>query len=376
MRTKITKSRLDGLSARNKEYFVWDTSLAGFGVRVKPSGKIVFIYQCRIGRRQRRISIGPYKPLSPDEARKDATQLAAKAVKGEDPRVQSSKLMTMSDLCNLYIKEGCSHKKASTISNDVGRIENYIKPLLGNFRVTDIKDFDIEKFRDDIASGNNVRQKKNFKKRGSMQAIGGKGAATRTLRMLGGIFTFAVKRKIIRDNPCRFVYKYPDNSRIRALSQEEAHRLAKAFKSPEYNQRTLSAIKLLAITGCRVGEIISLKWKYINFEKSYLDLPDSKTGAKRIVVGSGALDLLSVLYDDDHSSVYVFPGRESSHISNPKKMWASIRKKAELGDFRLHDLRHNFATKIVGSGTGDRIGLARVLLGHKNIESTLVYACQ
>lgn len=370
---RITKSRLDRLKIKSKEYFVWDTDLTGFGLRVKPTGKIVFIYQCRVGRKQRRIVIGNYKPFMPEQARSEAYQLAAKAARGEDPRVSSLKLITMTELCDLYLKEGCGHKKASTIYTDIGRIENHIRPQLGHYRVKDIQDFDIEKVRDDIANGKIKRRNTKFKKNGSKYAKGGKGTATRTLRMLGGIFTFAIKRKIIRDNPCRFVAKFPDKMRIRVLSIDEASRLAIAFNSPELNQRTVSAIKLLAVTGCRVGEIISLKWRYVNFEQGFLDLPDSKTGSKKIVIGDDAINLLEILYANEHSSEYIFPGRECSHISNPKGTWDKIRIKAGFSDFRMHDLRHNFASVIVRNGEGDRIGLAKSLLGHKDIKSTLVY---
>ena len=117
--------------------------------------------------------------------------------------------MTVAALCDLYLKEGASEKKASTLAIDKGRIERHIKPLLGKRRISEVTSADVRRFMRDVADGKTAADVKT-KARGRAIVEGGKGTAARTVGLLGGIFTFAVAEKLRTDNPVRGVKRFAD----------------------------------------------------------------------------------------------------------------------------------------------------------------------
>ena len=134
----------------------------------------------------------------------------------------------------------------------------------------------------------------------------------------------------------------------------------------------IAAIRLLIFTGARLSEILELQWDDVDFDNACLRLPDSKSGAKVIYLSAPAL---SVLYNinRDENNPYVIVGREPlSHLVNLRKPWARIRAKADLDDFRLHDLRHSFAS--VGAGLGVSLPIIGKMLGHTQAATTQRYA--
>lgn len=129
---------------------------------------------------------------------------------------------------------------------------------------------------------------------------------------------------------------------------------------------------MLMFTGCRKAEILTLRWDDIDWEHGCLRLADSKTGAKTVVLGAPAIELLHGLPRID-GNPHVFPGtKEHAHLVGLQKIWQRLRNRAELPDVRLHDLRHSFAS--VGAASGDSLLIIGKLLGHKNAASTQRYA--
>ena len=204
---------------------------------------------------------------------------------------------------------------------------------------------------------------------------GGKGTATKAVTILGAIFAFAVRRGMRPDNPAHGVKKYPQKKLERFLTQSELGRLGKALSNAEeagVNLSATNAIRLLVLTGCRKSEVLTLRWQEVDFERSCLRLPDSKTGARVIPLGAPAIELLEAL-PRIKNNPYVFPGsREAGHFVGLPKIWDRIRKDAELDDVRVHDLRHSFAS--VGALGGDSLLMIGKLLGHQNTETTARYA--
>ncbi|MEO0032585.1 MAG: hypothetical protein RIS94_2343, partial [Pseudomonadota bacterium] len=198
MKRKLTKSVVDGLQPRSSDYVEWCPQLPGFGCRVRPSGSKTFIAQYRIGGRSspvRKVTIGTYGKLTVEIAREQARMVLAKAELGEDVADQRAKdraEISVAKLCDEYLKSGCDAKKASTLATDRGRIERHIKPLLGRKRIGQITGAEVRQFLRDIADGKTAMDEKTGK-HGRAIVKGGKGAATRTVRLLGGIFSFAVE---------------------------------------------------------------------------------------------------------------------------------------------------------------------------------------
>src|SRR5262249_28622740 len=144
-------------------------------------------------------------------------------------------------------------------------------------------------------------------------------------------------------NPCRYVEKFKERKRERFLSAEELSLLAEALENAGSNEppSAIAAIRLLVLTGCRLSEILSLRWAWIDFERGCLVLPDSKTGAKTVPLGTPALRGLAELPRQE-GSPYVLPAeRGDGHFTGIQKPWQRIRATAGLNDVRLHDLRHS-----------------------------------
>jgi len=378
---KITKRSIDAIKTPDKIAFFWDDILKGFGVKATPAGSKIYIAQYRIGGRgspTRRYTIGKHGAVTPDEARKEAKRILGDVAKGIDPqtlKANEHSASTISELCDVYLKEGCPTKKPSTIATDTGRIKRHIKPLLGRKRVKDLTHNDVRRFMADIAAGKTAKKVKTGKN-GLARVTGGKGTATRTVGLLGGIMSFAIQEGLRSDNPVQGVKRYPDKKQERFLSLKEMKKLGETLKIIEDEQSeylyATAAIKLLLLTGCRKNEVLSLTWPEVDFDFGCLRLQDSKTGQKIVPLGAPALAILEALPRVDECD-YVFPAQKGDgHYVGLPKAWIRIRHRAGLDDVRLHDLRHSFAS--VGAGAGMGLQVVGKLLGHADPKTTARYA--
>ena len=360
---RISKRSVDALKSGEGDVYLWDSELPGFGLKVTPAGGLTYLVQYRVGGRKgrtRRVTIGKHGPLTPEQARQEAKRILGEVAAGQDPaedRTRVRQAITVAELCDLYLSEGVATKKASTVAMDRTRIELHVKPLLGRRRARDITQDHVERFLNAVAKR------------------AGKGAASRTVGMLGGIFSFAVRKRLCTKNPVRGVERFPDRKVERFLSPAELARLGETLAAAEregVNPYAVAAIRMLMFTGCRKAEILTLHWDDIDWEHNCLRLPDSKTGAKTVALGAPAIELLHGLPRVE-SNPYVFPGtKDRAYLVGLQKIWHRLRNRAELPDVRLHDLRHSFAS--VGAAGGDSLLIIGKLLGHKNAASTQRYA--
>ena len=174
-------------------------------------------------------------------------------------------------------------------------------------------------------------------------------------------------------NPCRGVKKYKEKKRERFLSREELRRLGEALRiEEEFAPQAVACIRLLLLTGCRLGEIQTLKWSYLDLETCLAFLPDSKTGRKTLYLGSVAVKLLRSI-PRRRDNPYVITGDiEGQHLTDMQKPWRRIRRLADLPDVRIHDLRHTFASSGVALGQG--LPIIGRLLGHTQPQTMARYA--
>jgi integrase len=401
---KLTQSVVKALEPRLSDYVEWCGMLAGFGCRVRPTGSKSFIAQYRVGGRNsptRKVTVGTYGKLTVEEAREAARAILAKAELGHDvagDRAKQRAEMTVAQLCDEYLVDGCGHKKPSTIATDKGRIERHIKPLLGRKRVSEVKRADVEKFMRDVEKGKTAVDEKTGKY-GRAIVTGGKGTATRTVRLLGGIFTYAVNRGHIETNPRLGVKVFADGKGERFLSGDELGKLGDAMREAEIDglpwqlnedakakhrptnaeaQRepisphAIAAIRLLLLTGCRAGEILNLKWQEVDFERGFLNLSDSKTGRKQVLIGSPALQILADIPRIKGNSYVIAGEKPDKPRSDIKRPWKRITAHAGLDDLRLHDLRHSYAS--VGASAGMGLTIVGKLLGHASPATTARYS--
>lgn len=382
MAVKLTKTTIDSAKPQSRDYFLWDSEVKGFGIKIAKGGRKSYVckYRAGVGRGAptRRFTIGAHgSPWTVEQARLEAKKILGRAANGEDPakeKQEEKKQITVSELCDLYLENGVGTKKASTIATDRGRIERHIKPLLGRKKLRDVTRADVKRFLQDVANGKTSIDEKTGV-RGRAIVRGGKGTATRTVGLLGGIFSFAVDCGLIESNPVRGIKRFRDKKCDRYLSPRELMSLGQAIAEGEkngLNPQALAILKLLILTGARKGEIESLRWDEIDFENGYLRLADSKTGQKSIPLSAAAQKVLAAQHKFADSP-FVFPSsRGAGHYEGTPKVWRIVRAQAGLNDVRLHDLRHSFASVAVSGGVS--LPIIGALLGHSDSATTQRYA--
>ena len=266
---KITKRSVDALVSAGRERIIWDEDIKGFGVRVHPTGRKVYIVKYRHEGRSVKVTIGPHGPVTPAAARAKAAEIVTLAKTGRDlagktPRSRGS--ATMAGLARRFMDEYApAHLKPSTVRLYWKIIDNRILPRLGKRRVSDIGKSDV------VALHHDMRDVP--------------GHANRTLGVLSRMLTLAEvwEMRLEGMNPCRHVKKYPEHKRERFLSDDEYRRLGTALRDAEGERfaspAAIAAIRLLMLTGCRSGEILNLRWDYVDLDMGELRLPDTKIGA-------------------------------------------------------------------------------------------------
>jgi integrase len=264
-------------------------------------------------------------------------------------------------------------KKASTLAIDVGRIERHIKPLLGQLKVAAITREDVDAFMHDVSEGKTAGRAKTAKKRGLARVRGGKGAASRAVGLLGGIFTYAVRHRMRPDNPVHGIIRFADGKRERRLSNEEYEALGDTLRKAETAgvwPAGVAAARFLALTGWRGGEALGLRWNEIDLARRTATLPDTKTGRSMRPLPKVACDLLRSL---DRNGELVFPPtRGASAFSGFAKPWKRIAKFGTLpSDITPNVFRHSFQS--LASDLGYSEPTIRALVGHKGRTITSRY---
>jgi integrase len=359
---RLTKRTVDAALPRERDYFVWDRELPGFGLRVMPSGRKSYLVQYRAGGRTRRVGLGVHGAATPEQARKLARDRLGAVARGEDPAEEirmRRRAFTVAALCDRFLTEHVAHRcKPSTEGEYRRSVELFIKPRLGSFKLPDVKWPDILQLYDELR---HIPYQAN-----------------RTYGVLSSMFTFAEERGLLppgaKPFPRKFQAKFRERHRERYLSSEEYGRLWSALAELEVERPgmrpAINAIRLLAMTGCRLSEVQKLRWEHVR--SSTLELPDGKTGARRVYLSPEAVAVLEAiprLPDNPYVITGAVPGQNLTDLQRP---WRRIRGRAGLDDVRIHDLRHSFASAAVQKG--ESLPMIGKLLGHKQVQTTARYA--
>ncbi len=356
----ISKQSLDGLSVEGKEAVFWDRELPGFGVRVYPSGSRIYVVQSRGPNGIRRVSLGRHGEITAEEARKQAAAVVARIKQGEDPVARPLKrALTVADLAERYmeghVKVRCN---AHTQGIYAGSLRNHILPAFGAMAVASVGRAEVAAF--------------HYRLRETPRA------ANRALMVLSKMFSLSEAWGMApaTGNPCRFVLRYKEGRRERFLTEDEYRRVGRALCELEAEgpgpAQAAAALRLIMLTGCRLGEVLSLRWSDVDRKSGEFRLRDAKTGARMVPLTPTASAVLAGIVRVRRSP-WVFPARRRDrHLSTLTGYWHRVRERAEVEDVRIHDLRHSFASRALALGLA--LPMIGRLLGHTDIGSTARYA--
>jgi integrase len=360
---KLTKRVIDAIKpASDHDVFRWDAELRGFGLRVKPTGVKSYILQYRtMTGVSRRVTIGQHGRLTADEARTQAKIQLGRVARGDDPAAEKANArdgISFAAFAERYFSDhAATKKKPSSVRMDRINLQKHILPVLGRKRLDTLGRADVIRLHQSMRDT--------------------PGAANRCFALLSKMMNLAERWGDRPDgsNPCRHVEKYRENKRNRFLSAAELARLGAACQRCEQDGTIspsfLALVRLLIFTGARLSEIQKAQWDWVDFETGVLRLPDSKTGAKLIMLPAPALEVLARQVRVD-GNPYIITGENGRYLVNVWKQWAILREVAQLKDVRLHDLRHSFAS--IGAAGGMSLNIIGGLLGHRQTQTTLRYA--
>lgn len=316
---RISKRTVDALEPRDKPYVVYDEDLTGFAVRVAPAsakcpgGLKTFLIEFRPGSggrgvRSVRLAIGRYGAMTPDDARRAAREKLAQARQGENPaeeRRQERGTPTVAQVAERWMAEHVQAKFATkTVVLYRSYLGKHVLPALGAKKVHLVSPADVDALHYGLGSA------------------GKQPTANRLTSMLSALFNFAIRRRLTPagfSNPVVGLEKYREERRERYLTSGELQRLGEVLRQAEttglawdpdpagrtkhapraenrreiYGPHVTAAIRLLLFTGCRLREILHLRWNEVDFERGLLFLPKSKTGAKVVVLPAPALAILA-----------------------------------------------------------------------------------
>lgn len=268
-------------------------------------------------------------------------------INGVIPRELKS--MSLGKLCSLFLDYSRTNKKS--YSTDISRIKVIKLFFKENSNIKDITPEKIEKFKDYLLALNKS-----------------KATINRYLEVLSTAFQMAVNNDYLLKNPCKYVKKFSlKNYSVRYLKEDEEERLLKVL--PEY----LKKIVIVALnTGLRKANILELKWEQINFDFKFIEVLENK-GNKHILLplNQRLIDLLTETPEEERRG-YVFINEETKlPYKDIKKAWNNALKKAEIKNFRFHDLRHTVGTRLAKENVP--VNVIKEILAHSDIKTTMRY---
>ena len=353
-RVRLTDAAVERLRPREVEYTVWDTRIAGLGVRVRRSGHRSYVWQGFRNDRPARVTIGPVALKSIEEARRDCLALMVQEQSGDHKAHEVIPLFS-SFATGPWKEAFLDHYKPRWRACLAQQLKRQLLPTFGTLRLDHIRPRHVEAWFDAY----------------SQVAPGGANKAVGTLR---GIMKFAVVSGHIDSDPTRGVKRNRRPQLTWFLSRQEIARLYRTLdrmveKCPEY-QSQADMIRLLLLTGCRRSEIVRLRWCEVH--GATLRPSDSKTGPREVWLSTTAQELVERQPKLGSTWVLPSPRNPARPYSGNTGLCDKARKEAGLEDVRLHDLRHTFTSHAVMSGIP--LPMVARLLGHSHNSMTLRYA--
>ena len=354
-RRKLTDAGIARLRPGKREYTVWDTQVAGLGVRVRPSGSRTFVYHRKTDAGVRKLSFGPSALRRIAEVRRACMESVATDTGAVDGSRAPAPLFR-DFVAGPWRTDRFVRCKPSTQRNLDGILERQLLPAFGTRRVDRIGRRSVIRWFDG-------------------RSRTAPGAANAALNLLGNILNHARALGHVGTNPTRGIRRNPGRKMTRFLSREEIarlHRVLDGYANGSASEaQQADTIRLLLLTGCRKGEIVRLRREEVKGDR--IELADSKTGPRTVLLNEPAREIVGRRMAEGDGP-WVFPS-----VRDPSRpqcrgvpLWYRARREAGIEDVRLHDLRHTVASQAAMNGVP--LPVVARLLGHSNVAMTIRYA--
>jgi integrase len=363
---RLTEIAVELLQPDGRDVLYLDSLLAGFGVRVTPTGTKLFVARARVAGKPVRVTVGRHPGMSVAEARREARNALDAMRAGKNPAAEkkarvkaaAAKATTVEQFADRWLAEYVRPKlKALTIRDYDTIVEKTIKPRFGLRPIGDIEKADMTALHADMAK---TPRRANY-----------------VLAVMRSMFTYAEEMGLrpANSNPAKKIKLYRENAKERYLDEKEIARAADAIAKCEEDAKigpyAAAGLRLALLTGMRSGEVSAVEWRHINFARRWIRLPDSKTGAKTIHLSPAAMEVIRGVPKTNNRFLIIGAEPDTSY-ARLGNAWIKVRRVAGLEDVRLHDLRHTFAS--IAAANGMSLPMIGRLLGHKVAATTQRYA--
>lgn len=362
MREALTDRRIETAKVpdRKKYLILKDSKVSGFQARINQDGSRTFIFRGRVNGRERQITIGRFPDWSVIEARKMSSEYARQMDNGIDPTLEREKLRsapTFTDAFEeLYWSQHLSKRNAKAQKDERSMFTSYMAPL-AEMRLTDITPRDCQRIHYD------------------MTMAGKETRANRVLQVMRSVFNRAIEAGWLTHNPTKAIKKNHEKPRERFLSREEQQRLIEAIKSHP-NRHAADIVSLLMLTGARRGETLKATWDQFDLEAGVWTKPSHHTKQKRIHTVPLSPAAITILKRVKAQSISPFVFPQLDNAGRPtvefRRFWKDVLSTAGIKNFRIHDLRHHYATVLASNGLS--LPIIGQLLGHTQQATTQRYA--
>ena len=340
--------------------YIWDDQVIGFGLCLTRAGARSFVVRYRVEGRERKLTIGAYPDWSVSAAREEAKRVKRAADLGGDPlglRYERRSAPTVAVLVDRYLKEHASRKADHAYRDQQSLMRRFVLPSLGKMRIDEVKHADIDRLHRHISETTPIQ-------------------ANRVAQVLRKMFNLAIRWEYRTDNPVSGLVFNPEPPRHRYLTEDEIERLT-AVLADHPNRRCANVIRLLLLTGARKGEVMKATWDQFDLEGGVWTKPSSHTKQRRehrVPLSAAVVALLRDIQEGQPRFCrFVFPGDPPGHaLTEISTFWEGVRKKADIPDVRMHDLRHTYASILVSAGLS--LPIIGALLGHTQPQTTARYS--
>ena len=363
MRVSLTERVVRNAKPGERAYVMWDQELKGFGAKVFPSGQKSYVLSYLSAGRKRLSTLGRCSEMSLRDARDRARPELVRIRDGEpgplERREEELKAPTVNDALERFFNQTVPDRIA------VGRFSErsareyrklarrYVAPALGEKQIANITRQQVERLAETLSDRPTQRN--------------------RVLAVISRIFNLAERWewRAQHTNPVRGIERGREEPRRRILTKDEFAALSKALKKGEKHRGpSVAAIRVAALSGLRISEVIAMRWADVDLESGRLYLPTTKTGAREHDLPAAALALIRSL---PRLNAFIFTYGRSAPVTyrTVRAHFGEIVSEAGLENVRLHDLRRTLMTR--AARTGESVFVIRGLLGHSTMAAAAGY---